>query len=484
MFKYLCMIIINMVEASIIGINLPFYIIATLIFSFIVWAKFLSKGSTIKIKTAEDLLQILSLEFIFLPVLTGFSFVFRMFSEISSYTLDISATWKLSELFVSMIILALLYLLLTYYPKESNKDDLKLFFKKLIVMEFVILAVIGGIIVGLLLSDYAYLVGDVLVYMALPALLVVGITFPLLEKFHEVKIEFSKDLIILMLIFFILSIFLIKLITPNVQLGDESITQIHIYDSYGVIAKAPQYQESYSEVEIPLKIKHLGILSSKFAQIPIPYHRFSNSRFAEANFKVESKRSDDLARSSLLNGFNYLDNINKDDGFSEAKTTPSKKTLIFKFNDQLKKSKINYLYITGYKKINITEKNYSYSSNSKQNNACDEDNCTIWVNVTHNMTSRLTQHEFTLVNLKEISILDNYSNCDLTNISSSYKLNSSLSGSTAKCSKNTCIVEIYDNDKNKEVFNMIIVKSEQVIKLTELKMDGFISISSKLTVTC
>ena len=102
--------------------SLPTYIIATLILSYILWSKFFNEGS-LKVKTADDLLDLYVTFLTILPIFLGIAFIILLIPSFFSIEPGSPEGWN--DIVVFFVLLALVLMALN--KEEITKKDLEVF---------------------------------------------------------------------------------------------------------------------------------------------------------------------------------------------------------------------------------------------------------------------------------------------------------------------------------------------------------------------
>lgn len=481
--------------------NLPYYIVITLFFSYLIWSKFL-KEDKLKIEDINDILNIIRI-FTFLFVsLIGTSLLLFFKNILNNMPININSVWGQTIIVLTFYVILGIGLITRYKPEKVSIIDLKNTFIWIIRAYLLLSLYFMSLLVVIILSHFSYLVPNIGFLLTLTVFIIM-ICYVMIDKEpFEVKfgtilsrnfIIFTILMIPVFFVFFYLSI-------PQIDYGEAKHSNYHIYiPGYN---PPSDHWDIYSETSIPIRIKPIGILGTLIPQIPIPYGRYDiNTEGVSRNaFGVWVNTSDSIVPQSFIQGFESLDEYepkeNNNYGFTHITLDEKKKLFTLVFDKAvIKKQTVNAIILNGYIKKNMSELDFSYSDNRRSPDLCYGDSCTLMINATNGLDLPVyLKDDFFIFNFNNRNIADK-SKCKFVKVTSNYPEKDrypragDIYMDLINCNGNHCSFEIRGVDKENmhyDIFDIDLgIKDNGVgVELRKLWFKKPLSINAKLDIVC
>ncbi len=470
---------------SLLDLNLPFYIVITLLFAYLVWSKFLNKGKLTLPKNADNLLKVIGLFFIILPSLMGLSFILFLIGDISNIKLDLIKAWDISKSGVVIFILVLIYaLLILLTNKKVGKKDLEntLFFVLISYLIFMSIFLGHNILIIILLFRHLLLN---MIFILIPFLIAMIIGYTIISSVFGVKIlnpKFKFPWIIILILF--LSSFGFSLLTnPIFEYKAPIKLNYYVYDL------DPRFLEVYSRIRVPIEIRTFGYLDSKITHIPISYIPYNiNTEKQGGKFNLLINTSIEKELQTFITGFENIKNYNKQStkkySFISLDIDEISNLIRLNFDkNNIKKQKIKEIVLEGFVKENITKLDYDYYDNSETYDVCYETGCKFVFNITNNLKLPVYQEEDTIINFQNTNVY-NKSRCRFVNVTSNFPLKGDRVMLDPACKGNSCELTIRDLIKGERIFEMELYLEEDIVTLAYLEMKEPIQVYAEFDLIC
>lgn len=492
-----------MVEGiDIIGLNLPLYIILPLLFSYLIWSKFIKKGQ-LKPKKVDDLLDIFSL----------FIFIFVSFMSFSVTLLFIiSSLWKepIPQLlkFSTYLVIGLASLgIISFINQYRDKKDLsKRYLQKIIleILQFstILLASFLGLLLVILITALRISFGYMPYFLIFIILLIVICYFVIsgfLGKNWKTVLKeiFNRKYLTRCVPFFIIfSAILFSLLIPIIKYEDVKKIEYHIYDS-----PDNEIGRVYLKVQGLIDILTFGIFSDAtlvhITSLPVHYGRYGIGTDGESgrNFRLWLNISDENVLQLLVDSFesvrNFKEKITEKHSFENADLDEAKGLINLKFDvKNIKKERIKKIIIEGYVQKNMTELNYVYYDNSDRNDVCYGNICNLVFNITNDLDLPIIfkEKEITILNVINKGI-DGQSICKFVNVTSNFPIDEEGKRMIIhSCDGDSCDLELMDTtaeDEFKWFFDMgLHIEDNTVIRLHKLEIKKPVNVEAQFQISC
>ena len=220
--------------SEISNLNLPLYMTITLLFSYIVWSKFLNKNEFRF--NVDGLLEITALFFIFFPLFMG-SFIVISFIIVTLLGIHGNLqqlVWESSASSVVLFVIFSLYMfIITFANKKRSGDDLKNIMGFILSIYLIFILSMATILGGVhIIGPYGYLSKlfifglSLLVFFMLLSWLLIKTTFKT-GIMRTITKKFIKQTVYLIAIV----LFLTYVLTPSIKYEDSVELEYVVYDS-------------------------------------------------------------------------------------------------------------------------------------------------------------------------------------------------------------------------------------------------------------
>lgn len=467
--------------------DLPYYIVITLFFSYLLWSNFLNNGRLKVGDDINDLLNILRIFFFILIYLTSIYFFFSTLFGILEFRFNLSHI--IQGLSPSIMFIALVSLFVFLTLKEEKTMRIGFRSGIMFILLFYIFIFIGFIafVVFLLFTPQKHIALD-LMFPLFIASLGIWLCYLIGNSIVKLKVKmiledkkFIKFSFFILIVVFISSIFLTPLTNTNIKkIG---------YDIYYI---EKDYGEVYSIWEISKDIKSFGIIDSmiSFITFNIKDSDFYTEKFGSENFKLLVNDSKSFRYETLIDNYkeldNYNDKTNKPYPITKIVFNEEKGIIDLKYDRNKIKEQITQFILRAYKKENFSELNYSYEDNTRYTNVCNDKDkiCILRISINNSLDLPVNHIEKTLLNLKTRGISEE-TQCSFEWINSPFQQTDTLKiYGTETCKSNTCNFYIRDIKKDENVFDLNLFLEEQIIRLEFLKIIKPIEINLNIKVRC
>ena len=239
---------------ELMGLNLPYFVLITIFFSYLIWSKFL-KNKGLSPKDIHDVFDILNLFAFFFISLLSFSIFILLLSSLFVQFVEITRIWEAAKSGIAFTVTVIIFLLINLYRnKEVSKDNLKEITNPVIIGHFFIIILFLGFWILILSTALRYILYDMIILLPMIILLILIVNYIAYTLFKTslVKEVFQKNklkiiLPILLVIIIILGFFFI----PQVKYGEPQHLMYYIYDP------DQKFGEAYLESSQPI---HIDIL--------------------------------------------------------------------------------------------------------------------------------------------------------------------------------------------------------------------------------
>ncbi len=472
---------------SLLGLNLPMYIVITLLLGYFVWSKFLKKDR-LKPENVNDILDIFSIFILLIVTLLSITVFSMIISGLFSLNLNLQKIVTDVPRIVSFLSLLGIWAFIGIFRNEEvSKRDLKKIFIGLIKFFLFLIAYFIGQYVLILVTVLRYALWDMVFILPFILFLVFfcyitvnNVLFDLSFK-RDILDKFVFKLVpAIIIIVFILGLLAIPIIKYNKP----------IYEAYYISNPDSSWGEAYLHTKVTIDVKTFGVLGSIIPIIPIryePYH-FETEGFGGKNFKIKLNLSDKVWPKEFISSFErvktFKDKSAQNFGFTNLILYEDKGLINLKFDEKnIKNSKIKQIFLEGYIKKNMSELDYSYSDNSRDSDSCNSDGCIFIFNITNKLKLPIHQDKDILVNFNNNDI-KNISNCKFINVTSNFQKEGEIRMLEPSCSGNSCALEIRDIVLRKDIFSMRLYLDGDVVKLHYIKIEKPIEVNAKFILDC
>jgi|GEM_PF-3998874 len=488
---------------SLLGLNLPFYVVITLLLAYFIWSKFLKEGA-LKPDNVNDLLDIFSI-FIFLIVaLISVTSFFMIVTGWLNLSLNIPNILDAVPYWVAFFALLIIWLLtINYRNKKVSIRDLKSIFIN--SMRFFL--IVGAIYLGLFLLIFFTALKYALQNLAfLPAWMVLTLIFICYltvnnifgvnfrcdilgikaKRISEIKIkqDILDNFVIRILAVMLLVVIVLYFYIPIVKCNEPIYKKYHIFDP------DPRWGEVYLQTKIPISIKTFGEFGAITPLIPIYYEPYNleTTGTGAKNFKIFVNSTKEKGIPELIGSFEDIKTFQKKSGnkfsFTDVILDEGKGSLILKFNrETIKDEGITQIILEGFVRKNTSELDYSYHDNSRLSNTCNQYGCTFIFNITNNLNLPVYFEEYTLINFKNLKIT-NKSNCRFVNATGNFPLNSNIRMIDSPCHGYSCELQTLDVTSGKYVFYMRLYLDGDVVTVHRINIEKPIKVNAQFELVC
>ncbi len=498
-----------MVAEEIVGLsgNLPSYIMMTILFSYLIWSKFLKNGS-LKPKNLNEVLDIITISiFTFVNLMGLIMLVSLIFGLFNLYNLGISKVWAVATTSISGILVIVLLVFIynfrnkKYRDKKSSKSYFKKEFISSIFSYCCFISIFIGFYLLLSLSTLNYFFNENIDLMLIIITSMFFCFVVLLKALFEIKFKLSilsrKQIFICLVIILVISIFLGILIAPIVDYEDVVTSDYHIYvPSYN---PPSEYWNIYLRINQPMTIRSFGVITPLIPLIPIDYaqNNIATVGLAAKFFKLSINTSEDIRSQTIVGGLesmrNYNPKMDKGYGFTSLVLDEEKKLILLKFDEkEVKKHNISQIILEGYVKKNMGELNYSYIDNHESPDLCYGDGCTLIIDATNGLDLPVyLEDDFFIFNFNNKNITDK-SKCKFVNVTSNYPVRKDSSPDVgdrymhADCDGDFCSFYICDVNEDPHLFRIDLgIKEGGVgVELRQLWFTKPLTINAKFDIVC
>lgn len=475
-----------------LGLNLPFYIIIAIIYSYLLWSKYIKEGA-LRPQKSDDLLKIMAISIIVFLTILGLLFGVYLTINSLNLNLDFPKQFDTSTFLFILIMGGFIFsLIIETTDKECNLIGLKRKLLQFLFTYLCALVFLFGFLIIVVLSHLRFmpLIISFLLIMWMVALIIALLCLSIVKNVFNVnfyKRIIKKDLIMLIIIILFL-IFLGILIgylsLPDLEYNEKS------YLSYQIYSPNYLYGSAYVKFRAPIIINNFGFIGSIADQIPIDYGSYDIETTSEArgNFKLLVNTSKEPALQEIITSYDQVKALDlktgENFGFTDFELYEKSQKLSLKFDElKIKNQGINSLILEGYIKKNLSELNYSYIDNTWYREVCYGTGCSIIFNITNNLDLPVHQHEQLLFNFNNKNII-NKSNCEFIGVTSNYPSEGYIYMHVPRCGKNECRLNIYDKNLKKGVFNTYLYIDKNVVRLIYVEFKKPLSINFKVNIDC
>ena len=468
--------------SEISNLNLPLYMTITLLFSYIVWSKFLNKNEFRF--NVDGLLEITALFFIFFPLFMG-SFIVISFIIVTLLGIHGNLqqlVWESSASSVVLFVIFSLYMfIITFANKKRSGDDLKNIMGFILSIYLIFILSMATILGGVhIIGPYGYLSKlfifglSLLVFFMLLSWLLIKTTFKT-GIMRTITKKFIKQTVYLIAIV----LFLTYVLTPSIKYEDSVELEYVVYDS------SAYSREVYLKERVPIKIRNFGtfgLFGSLVKQVPLYYGKYGidvDNSTPSQNFNILINKTD--SESSLVRGMEaikkYSGGNDKNFGFISIDLYNSGGFMLLRFeNGSINQENIDYIILEGYRRQDITEENYSVTDNVKPG-VCDEKECLLKIEVNNTLNLPVSQDMHRVLNLKQYGVNDTKS-CEFIWV------NPSLEGKSYNCDSNSCDFNIRHKEVGKNEFEIDLFISNEIVRIQQLKATKPIDINLEYGIKC
>ncbi len=487
-----------MVAEELVG-NLPYYIVITLFFSYLIWSKFLKKDK-LKIEDVNDILDIISIfTFLFISLI-GLSLIL-IFQGIINMFINLQGIWQQSILLLTFYVILGIGLITRSRDKKVSPLYLRDAFVSILQLYFILILFFISLLPLIVFLHFSHMLMEIILLIELIFLLIVLCYAMVNRKPFEVSLTtiFSKNFILIIIlctpVFLVSNYFLMPKITY-----EEPIT-LDYYMSIPSHNPPSEYWTIYSRTSIPINVTSLSELVL-INQIPVYYGRYNveTEGIAGNMFSLLVNTSNTRVPQYFVSSFEGIEKYEpKEDnnyGFTRIVLDKKKKffILIFDKND-IKKHDVNKIILEGYVKKNMSELNFSYSDNHEDEiNICYGDGCTITINITNNLECPVDyEGKQTLLDF-DSSNVTNKSKCQFVNVISNYPLRKDLSPHVGdlylldECNGGDCsfnIREVNEENKSVDIFSMKLkIVDNDVVRLVRFNIQKQLTVNATFDIVC
>ena len=482
---------------ELLGLNLPFQIVISLLFAYLIWSKFLNKGKLTvgsgdnKINNIFDIISIacfilssFTLFMLFFKILQGLFIQNPQLHQIWEQTMDV-----IKYTIPFAILVFILYFRNVDFPNENTgKLRLKRIARFIIIVCLVItLSYFGSFYLLIILTGLRYILWDLIFLPIIFALFFMFSYLVLNTVFNnemELKI-FNKIFIVIVILVTLLFSIIGYLSIPLFEYPENpNLYGIHIYDPH------PIWGDAYLGVSVPINITSFGYLQSTIPLIPLRYGHYgiNISNIPGDNFNIFVNRSERSSIEEFTKGIEdmkrYNERVTPKFGISRIHLNEENQIITLVYNyDLIKPQHINQIIFEGYMVLNRSEIFYSQVDNSQAPNICSQSGCTLNINVTNYANLPVLQHEKVLVNLNQKNIW-NISACKFTNISVEFSPKEEVIIQYIACSDLNCDFQLQNKQTKEVLCNMYVYIDEGVVKLLRVASTAPLNVNVNYIISC
>lgn len=465
------------------SLDLPFYILITLIFSYFYWAKFLNNGKFTSDNKIDDILKITALFFFLLSSILGIIFLCNLFISIFNPTLDLSIIWKYSQVTQIFVILYLSYFILIRPQEQKGKKNLSCILNGIhLIYLFSISLTVASILLSLFFeyNDLIYWELFILIIEIAIFFFCRDISIKIFKHSFNNKFSISFFLV-LMLILSFFGIFFFPWFSHEKPIHEKYI----IPEVGGTI---------YLYKSVPIHMEYLNSFMPIIKYIPIYYGDYNFELYGVMgnHFSILVNLSKEQYLQQVIEGFdNIKDPISSGKAiryFDSIQLNQNMELIKLWFsNSMIDNSEVRTIFLKGYSRLNSSEINFTYSDNiniqPRNSETCVAGVCNFTFSIINSQNLPLHIDTQSLFSLKQY--FNNVSECRFTKQSNS----SSLTNSTqftfwSDCNGNSCQLSIFDKEKGESIFDSNTVFDGSTVKLHHISINREFSINFTQVVTC
>jgi len=477
---------------DILGLNLPFYIMIILFFSYLIWSKFMNEKRLSFENNIDNIFDLTTIFFFMFITLMGFFIIFPLLGEIFGLLLvNIENIVKIAQKFIIYLVsFGIISFIYTYRREDSlNERDFETFFLEVLKFYSALITFLIALLILSLATSLKFIIGTSVI-----VLIFIFLFFYFIIVKAVNRILFQLNLwerlatcrVILFNILFLIVLLSFGFLTIPIVSEQEPINLNYVVYE----ASKPHSSTAYLKIRVPYEITNFGKIYSFISHIPVPYknHNFDLGGVAGNNFKLLINQSNEYNLQTFISSF---ENIKT---FNQNKKDPFGFTKIILYNDQeimalkFDRSKIidqgiNALLVEGYVKKNISELSYKYLDNRRSPNICNEGGCSLIFNITNGLNLPVRQEGETILNLNNRGDVINKINCKFDNLTVS-PMKDTWRLSPGSCEGDSCQVIIDDKISRDKIFNMFLRLDDTVLRLIFIDVQRHVDVDVMMDLVC
>lgn len=445
------------------GAQIPFFIFVIFLMAYISWSKFLN-GNELKIKNANQLLDILIIFFCLLSTISGIVLLLLGIFSIINMNFDLSVILFISPYFILIITILLFIIFLISYPKKSNKKDFTEAIKSIMTIQFLFLIMSGIFFIILIFTPLGVVLSESIFFILFVYgvsiiiswfLIWKGFNFSFLNLVNKDFLVFCAVIAIIFLVVILSSIPLILNTSTNIL-------------NYKINNLNSDFEEAYKITNSETKIINQGI-----GLIPILVLDYGKSNYLtetesqRKEFSISFLTKNSSEKFFLAQSFEDLISLKKDNknvlDLEDILVDEERKIIILKHSLKDRKflKNVEKFFIIGATKWVPEKENFEYWDNSKDQDICEGEICLLKFHLKNNLPAPLVISRREIFDLRNRGI-ENISDCEFKEIIPSIKHYNKTTRDGTSCHGNYCELRIYNGESKKQIIQMPLeLKTEE-----------------------